>query len=160
MKFIHTTLGIAAIMLLCLSSAQAGKIDGLDLPEQYEARYRTLITELRCLVCQNEALSDSNAELAVDLRREIRGMLVEGKSDKQITDFMVARYGDFVLYNPPVKPTTVMLWYGPFALLALGILIAVITIRRRGHAAPATLDSAQQKQLQELLRQQDEDKSS
>ena len=149
-----------AVIVLCAGTAHAAKPDAIDLPEQYESRYRTLITELRCLVCQNEALSDSNAELAVDLRREIRGMLVAGKSDAQITEFLVARYGDFVLYNPPVKPTTLMLWYGPFALLALGVLIAVIIIRRRGHTAPTALDSKQQQQLQELLRQQDEDKNS
>ena len=152
-----------AVMVLCavtLQPASAAKLDGIDLPEQYEARYKTLINELRCLVCQNETLADSNAELAVDLRREIRGMLVDGKSDPEITEFLVARYGDFVLYNPPVKPTTMMLWYGPFALLALGVLIAVITIRRRGRATPTTLSATQQQQVQDLLRQQDEGKGS
>jgi cytochrome c-type biogenesis protein CcmH len=143
-----------------LHTASAAKLDGIDLPEQYETRYKALINELRCLVCQNETLADSNAELAVDLRREIRGMLVDGKNDQEITEFLVARYGDFVLYNPPVKPTTMMLWYGPFALLALGVLIAVITIRRRGRAAPTTLSATQHQQVQDLLRQQDEDKGS
>lgn len=142
---------------IALSGVHAARLDGIDLPEQYESRYKTLITELRCLVCQNETLSDSNAELAVDLRREIRGMLVAGKTDAEITGFLVARYGDFVLYNPPVKPTTMMLWYGPFALLALGVLIAVIAIRRRGRTAATTLSSAQHEQVQDLLRRQDEE---
>jgi cytochrome c-type biogenesis protein CcmH len=160
---LHVMLRALIVMALCavtLQPASAAKLDGIDLPEQYEARYKTLINELRCLVCQNETLADSNAELAVDLRREIRGMLVDGKSDPEITEFLVARYGDFVLYNPPVKPTTMMLWYGPFALLALGILIAVITIRRRGRATPTTLSATQQQQVQDLLRQQDEGKGS
>ena len=160
---LHVILRALTVIALCavtLQPASAAKLDGIDLPEQYEARYKTLINELRCLVCQNETLADSNAELAVDLRREIRGMLVDGKSDPEITEFLVARYGDFVLYNPPVKSTTLMLWYGPFALLALGILIAVITIRRRGRATPTTLSATQQQQVQELLRQKDEEKGS
>lgn len=152
----------AAILFLSAipHPATAARLDGIDLPEQYEHRYKALIDQLRCLVCQNETLADSDAELAADLRREIREKMVQGQSDKQITDFLVARYGDFVLYNPPVKPTTVMLWYGPFALLALGVLIAVITIRRRGRRAPATLDDEQHRQVQALLRRQDEEKDS
>ena len=140
--------------------ASAAKLDGIDLPEQYEVRYKALIDQLRCLVCQNETLADSDAELAADLRREIREKMVQGQNDKQITEFLVARYGDFVLYKPPVKPTTVLLWYGPFALLGLGVLIAIITIRRRGHRAPTTLDAEQHRKVQELLRRQDEDQGS
>ena len=152
-----------AVILLCAGTAQpttAAMLDGIDLPEQYEGRYKKLIDELRCLVCQNETLADSHAELAVDLRREIREKMVKGESDKEITEFLVARYGDFVLYNPPVKPITLMLWYGPFALLAIGVLIAVITIRRRGRATPPTLSAAHHQQVQDLLRKQDEDKGS
>ena len=154
----------ASALILLLSGApqpaSAAKLDGIDLPEQYEARYKELIDDLRCLVCQNETLADSDAGLAADLRREIREKMVKGQSDKEITKFLVARYGDFVLYNPPVKPITLMLWYGPFALLALGVLIAVITIRRRGRRAPATLDDEQHRQVRDLLRRQDEDKGS
>lgn len=140
--------------------ATAAKLDGIDLPAQYEDRYKALIDELRCLVCQNETLADSDADLAADLRREIREKMLKGESDRQITRFLVARYGDFVLYKPPVKTTTLMLWYGPFALLALGIVIAIITVRRRARTAPVTLNEAQHRQVQELLRRQDEDKSS
>ncbi len=160
LPLIQLILCAIAVVLLCaspVSLTHAAKLDGIDLPDLYEPRYRTLINELRCLVCQNETLADSNAELAVDLRREIRAMLVDGKSDAQITEFLVARYGDYVLYNPPVKPTTLMLWYGPFVLLALGTIIAIITIRRRGRTVPTALSATQQQQVQEMLRRQDEE---
>lgn len=153
----HRLYAIAVLGLLAAAQPiSAAVLDGIDLPEQYEARYKALIDQTRCLVCQNETLADSHAELAADLRREIRTMMVEGKSDLQITEFLVARYGDFVLYNPPVKPTTLMLWYGPFALLLFGVGIAVITIRRRGRTPPTVLDTTQQQQVKELLRRQDE----
>lgn len=96
-----------------------------------EKRMVAISDELRCLVCQNESLSGSHAELAQDLRREIRKMITEGKTDKEILDFMVARYGDFVLYRPPLKPTTVLLWVGPFLLLAGGVGALVVFLRRR-----------------------------
>ena len=162
LKLRHWLYAFAALWLCVMNvqTATAAVLDGIDLPEQYESRYKALIDQLRCLVCQNETLADSNAELAADLRREIRGMMVDGKSDAEITAFLVDRYGDFVLYNPPVKPTTMMLWYGPFGLLALGVLIAVITIRRRVHTAPSTLNATQQQQVQELLNRQDEEQGS
>ena len=161
-QFLRTLCASAAILLFTglPQTATAAMLDGIDLPEQYEGRYKKLIEELRCLVCQNETLADSHAELAVDLRREIREKMVKGESDKEITEFLVARYGDFVLYNPPVKPITLMLWYGPFALLALGVLIAVFTIRRRGRATPPALSAAHHQQVQDLLRKQDEGKGS
>ena len=96
-----------------------------------EKRLQDLSTELRCLVCQNQTIADSNAELAQDLRREIRGMIKDGKSDKEIIDFMVVRYGDFVLYRPPVKGITLLLWGGPVALMLLGIFALVRYLRRR-----------------------------
>lgn len=96
-----------------------------------EKRLQALSEELRCLVCQNQNIADSNAELAQDLRREIRTMIRDGKSDKEIIDFMVVRYGDFVLYRPPVKGITLLLWGGPLALMLLGLLILVRYLRRR-----------------------------
>jgi len=96
-----------------------------------EKRLTKLSEELRCLVCQNQNIADSNAELAQDLRREIRGMIKEGKSDKEIIDFMVARYGDFVLYRPPVQGNTLLLWVGPLALLIFGLAALVAYQRRR-----------------------------
>ena len=96
-----------------------------------EKRLQHLSEELRCLVCQNQTIADSNAELAQDLRREIRGMIRDGKSDREIIDFMVVRYGDFVLYRPPVKGSTLLLWGGPLALMLLGIVVLVRYLRRR-----------------------------
>jgi cytochrome c-type biogenesis protein CcmH len=96
-----------------------------------DARLKKLEEELRCLVCQNQSLADSNAPLAEDLRREVRALAKEGKSDEQIKEFLVTRYGDFVLYRPPVKSTTWLLWFGPFVLLAGGVLIWWIVLRRR-----------------------------
>lgn len=96
-----------------------------------EKRLQALSKELRCLVCQNETIADSNAELAVDLRREIRGMIRNGQSDTQIIDFLVARYGDFVLYRPPVKGITLFLWVGPMVLLAVGMTLLMLYLRRR-----------------------------
>ena len=96
-----------------------------------EKRLQELSKELRCLVCQNETIADSNAELAVDLRREIRGMIRDGQSDTQIIDFLVARYGDFVLYRPPVKGITLFLWVGPLVLLVIGMTLLMLYLRRR-----------------------------
>ena len=90
-----------------------------------------LSSELRCLVCQNQTIADSNADLAVDLRGEIREKIESGMSDAEIKDFMVARYGDFVLYRPPVKATTLILWIGPFLLLAVGGGILYVNVKRR-----------------------------
>lgn len=96
-----------------------------------EQRMKDLSSKLRCLVCQNQTLADSNADLAVDLRKEIREKMQSGMSDEEIRNFLVSRYGDFVLYQPPFKPTTFLLWVGPFVLLALGIAVLFLTLRRR-----------------------------
>ena len=111
-----------------------------------EKRLQVLSEELRCLVCQNQTIADSNAELAQDLRREIRGMIAGGKSDKEIIDFMVARYGDFVLYRPPVKGITLLLWGGPIALMLLGVFALQRYLRQRARRMaddqPLTADEA------------------
>ncbi len=99
-----------------------------------DARLKKLEEELRCLVCQNQSLADSNAPLAEDLRREVRGLAESGKNDAQIKEFLVTRYGDFVLYRPPVKGTTFVLWFGPFLLLAGGAVVWWIVLRRRRRA--------------------------
>jgi cytochrome c-type biogenesis protein CcmH len=108
--------------------------------------------KLRCLVCQNQSIEESNAELAVDLRRQIREMIAEGKSDANIIDFMVQRYGDFVLYQPPFKAATLLLWLGPGLLLATGFGVLVFNLRRRrpqGEEQPLT--AAQRQQAERLL---------
>jgi cytochrome c-type biogenesis protein CcmH len=99
-----------------------------------EQRLISISEEMRCLVCQNESLAGSRSDLANDLRREIRTLIKEGKSDDQIRSFMVERYGDFVLYRPPVKPTTWLLWIGPFVILLIGIAGLLTYLRRRNNA--------------------------
>jgi len=106
-----------------------------------EARAYALESELRCLVCQNQTLADSNAPLAVDLRNQIREKMQQGASDRDILDYMVARYGDFVLYRPPLKATTLLLWAGPLLLMALGLaLLYRRLVRRRVEPAPELTD--------------------
>ena len=100
-----------------------------------EARVLAIAEELRCLVCQNETIAASHADLAVDLRKQIRLKLQEGQSQAQIQAFMVARYGDFVLYRPPLKASTVLLWVGPFALLLVAGVVLVVNVRRRRRGA-------------------------
>jgi cytochrome c-type biogenesis protein CcmH len=119
--------GFVLALLLVVTGAFAQPNAALD------ARLKKLEEELRCLVCQNQSLADSNAPLAEDLRREVRALAVAGKNDDEIKQFLVARYGDFVLYDPPVKRITWLLWFGPFALLAIGAVIwwAVASRRRK-----------------------------
>jgi cytochrome c-type biogenesis protein CcmH len=102
--------------------------------ENNENRIRLLEEKLRCLVCQNQTLADSNAELAGDLRREVRDQVAAGRSDEEIVAYLVQRYGDFVLYEPPFKATTALLWVGPFLLLAAGAGFLIVAVRRRRNA--------------------------
>lgn len=104
-------------------------------------RYEALIGELRCMVCQNQTLKDSHAELAQDLRDEVHRLLEKGDSDEQIRDYLVARYGDFVLYSPPLKQSTWLLWLGPFALLVTALVVVVRLSRRRAPPPPPLDDS-------------------
>lgn len=136
---------IARGALLLLLMAGAASATRMDPPPQaadsvgmnaLDLRLKRLETELRCLVCQNETLADSNADLAADLRREVRTLALAGKSDEDIKTYLVARYGDFVLYDPPVKPITWTLWFGPFALLVVGGVVWW-TVLRRHHTPPA-----------------------
>jgi cytochrome c-type biogenesis protein CcmH len=115
-----------------------------------QARWDHIAAELRCLVCQNESLASSNAELALDLRRELRGLIEQGRSDADIRSFLVSRYGDFVLYKPEVKPVTWLLWFGPFVLL-LGALALALRLMRRKAAAPAPLTDSERARVRQLL---------
>ncbi len=118
-----------------------------------EQRLVHIAGELRCLVCQNESLAGSQADLAKDLRREVRGLIKEGKSDEEVKDFLVSRYGDFVLYRPQVKPETYLLWGGPFILLVAGIIALVSYLRRRNRLAPDTpLTEEEKKRAADLLK--------
>ena len=118
-----------SVLSICAPLANATADDALD------ARLKHLETELRCLVCQNQTLAESNAPLAEDLRREVRELATAGKSDEDIRAYLVARYGDFVLYNPPVKPATYALWFGPFLLLAAGVVVWVSLLHKRSRAS-------------------------
>jgi len=113
------------VAALSLAAAAAFADDALD------ARLKALESELRCLVCQNQTLAESEAPLAADLRKEVRELAQAGKSDDDIRGYLVARYGDFVLYRPPVKPVTYLLWFGQFVLLAGGIAVWLVVLRRR-----------------------------
>ena len=117
---------------------------------QLERRVTNLAHELRCLVCQNQTLADSNAPLAVDLRNQIREQLAAGKSERDVVDFMVARYGDFVLYRPPLKASTVLLWAGPFAFLIVGFYLLARFLRRR-HIPEPQLSDAERARAAKLL---------
>jgi cytochrome c-type biogenesis protein CcmH len=119
-----------------------------------EKRLVNIAEELRCLVCQNESLAGSQADLAKDLREEVRGLIKSGKSDEEVKDFLVSRYGDFVLYRPQVKPITYALWAGPFVLLLVGIVVLVRYLRRRNEQVEeAPLSDADRKRAEALLKE-------
>lgn len=105
-----------------------------------DARMVKITSELRCLVCQNQTIADSHAELAVDLRKQVMEQITAGKSDQQIIDYMTARYGDFVLYRPPLKTSTVILWFGPGLLLVVSLIALFLVLRRRSRLPPEAFE--------------------
>ncbi|HEX6136301.1 MAG TPA: cytochrome c-type biogenesis protein [Casimicrobiaceae bacterium] len=125
----------AVATLLAVIAAAGASLAVAD--DALDARLKALETQLRCLVCQNQTLAESNAPLAEDLRKEVRELAVGGKSNDEIKQYLVARYGDFVLYRPPVKPTTYLLWFGPFLLLAGGAATWFVVLRRRARMRPS-----------------------
>ena len=135
----------AFLFLLFFSVHLFGKEDPV-----LEKRVMDLASELRCLVCQNQTLADSHADLALDLRNSIREQMERGASDREIVGFMTARYGDFILYRPPLKAATLLLWFGPFLLLAIGAAVLVRRVRRRSGAAPE-LSEAERARAARLL---------
>lgn len=143
---------LLAIILLIPSLAAAEEARPLADNPQVEARLKTLAVELRCLVCQNQTLADSHAPLAEDLRREVREMIAKDMSDKEIIDFLVQRYGDFVLYRPPWKASTTLLWLGPFVLLIAGATGLVFALRRRQKKlVDVTLSEEEHNRVAQLL---------
>lgn len=114
--------GLIIILLLVLTPVYATSLYPLSTEKQ-EAQFNYLLKELRCLVCQNQDLADSNADLAQDLRRQVYDFVKQGKSDQEIINYLTARYGDFILFNPPVKAVTSLLWFGPLVFLLLGLVI-------------------------------------
>jgi cytochrome c-type biogenesis protein CcmH len=141
----------ASLAALALAAAFAGAASAAQVEESaLDKRAARLEQELRCLVCQNQTIADSHAGLAEDLRREIREQLAKGASDQDVKDYMVARYGDFVLYRPPLRARTVLLWAGPFLLLALGGYFAWRHVTRR-RAGQGELPSADRERAAKLL---------
>jgi len=137
-------------MALAASAAPAvAQPAGDPAPLQYrdateEARFHALTAELRCVQCQNQSLADSNAQIAHDLRREVLDLMHEGRSDAQIKQFLVERYGEFVLYRPQVESRTWLLWFGPLVLLLAGAGVVAMIVRRRGAAVPASTEEPQE----------------
>jgi cytochrome c-type biogenesis protein CcmH len=155
MKFLITLF----LALQCAVGVHANEAVPLAEDPVVEQRLVIIAEELRCLVCQNESLAGSRADLAMDLRREVRTLIKAGKSDAEIKDFLVSRYGDFVLYRPPVKPTTWLLWFGPLLLLvgAIALLISIIRRNQKQKNSPV-LDAAQRAKAQALLQETDSSK--
>ena len=149
---------LAAILLLspCVPALSLANVEILSFENpQQETRYKKIIAELRCLVCQNQNLADSNADLAKDLRKKTYTMILAGQTDAQIIDFMVARYGDFVRYRPPFNPSTALLWISPALLLALGLGI-LWRVTRRSRGVLSATDEAGKARIRKLLRKERE----
>lgn len=138
------------ILLFPLLAMARVEVYQFDDPAK-EARYKQLIEELRCLVCQNQNLADSNAELAQDMRRITYEMVSRGESDEKVIAFMVERYGEFVLYRPPFQTSTAMLWAGPFIILGVAVLILLLFIRRRANETAHSLSAEDHQRARQLL---------
>ena len=143
---------VPLILGLLLTTAGYARVEvhDFDSPDQ-EQRYNKLIEELRCLVCQNQNLADTNAELAVDLRRKTYEMVKQDKTEQEIASYMVDRYGEFVLYRPPLNSNTLLLWIGPFIILLIGVGLLIRTIRRRRAEQTVDVDDATLRTAASLL---------
>ena len=146
---------IFLLLLLLASPAGAGEAKPVGDDPALEERVTAVATELRCLVCQNQTLADSHAPLAVDLRNQIRERMRAGASERDIVDFMVERYGDFVLYRPPLKATTVLLWAGPIVLMIGGLALLFIRLKRRGKEPEQALSDEERARAAALLQSGD-----
>ena len=144
---------LLALVLLAMAAACASAKDASPAAADpaLEHRVMALSNELRCLVCQNQTIADSSAPLAEDLRNQVREKMRQGASDSEIIDYMIARYGDFVLYRPPFKLTTVLLWFGPLLLLAAGAAVLLRRVLRRRPPGDAEMTAAQRSRAAELL---------
>jgi cytochrome c-type biogenesis protein CcmH len=144
---------LALYLLLGAGMTQAGvTLEAFKFDSKAEEEhFKDLIEELRCLVCQNQSLADSDAELAHDLRAEVYDMVQAGKNDEEIVEFLVARYGDFVLYDPPLKPSTYLIWFGPFVLLLIAALLLFRSIRRQQKVPAAEISAEERERLNALL---------
>lgn len=145
---------LAMLLLVCslpgVLAAEGGLAQSVGDPA-VEARVTRIAEELRCLTCMGQSIADSQSSFSSDMKREIRGMIAAGKSDKEVIEFMVARYGDFVLYRPPVKSTTWLLWGGPFVLLALALAFLLAKLRKRSAQVVTQLSESEHRQASSLL---------
>ena len=141
---------LACVLVLMQAAACANEAQPAAADPVLEKRVMALAGELRCLVCQNQTIADSHADLAIDLKNQVREKLAQGMSDQDVVDYMVQRYGDFVLYRPPVKTTTWLLWFGPFLLLIGGIAFLGMKLRRRPQ--PEALSESELQRAADLLR--------
>ncbi|HEC07430.1 cytochrome c-type biogenesis protein [Thiolapillus sp.] len=150
------------LLLICLLAATAAVTANIETYKfddaRKEADYQTLVHELRCLVCQNQNLADSNAELAQDLRRKTYEMVEKGLSKDEVVEYMVARYGDFVLYKPPLQRNTLALWGGPFVIFIIAVVVLIRIIRRRPSSSERLLSEEERQRAEQLLKQQTEEK--
>lgn len=144
---------LICLWALCAGMVWAGEAQPLALDPKVEARLVVIAEELRCLVCQNESLASSHAELAEDLRREVRKLIQQGMTDTQIKTYLVDRYGDFVLYRPPVKPLTWPLWFGPFVLLLLAVWGLLRYLRQRKDWVQQRMSEAEHARAESLLKE-------
>jgi cytochrome c-type biogenesis protein CcmH len=145
-------LAILFLLFAAAHTAWAAEAPPAGADPALEKRVHALAEELRCLVCQNQTLADSHADLAIDLKNQIRQKMKEGQSDREIVDYMVARYGDFVLYRPPVKGTTLLLWFGPALLLVAGLAALFMRLaRRRASAGALALSDDERARAEALL---------
>lgn len=147
---------IITLLILLSAGSLSHVMAGVEVNEfdnkQDQQQFTTLVNELRCLVCQNQNLADSNAELAQDLRKEVYQMIKKGKSSDDIVSFMVDRYGDFVLYKPPFKPQTYILWLGPFFVLFFAILFLILFIRKNKSSVKTEISNDEKLRAEELIK--------
>ncbi|WP_228720715.1 cytochrome c-type biogenesis protein [Nitrogeniibacter mangrovi] len=141
----------AAALVLASASAMARTAEHVVADPALEERVLKLSEKLRCLVCQNQSIAESQADLALDLRDQVREQMAAGKSDEEIVDYLVARYGDFVLYDPPVRTTTLLLWGAPGVLAVLGVGALIVRLKRRNRTSTPHLDDAQRARARALL---------
>ena len=146
---------IISLILVTFLFSSTFPVNAADTPFEFknpekEQRYKELIKETRCLVCQNQSLEDSHAELAQDLRNEIYNMIKDNRSKDEIIEFLVSRYGDFVLFRPPVKTKTLLLWFGPFLLL-IGVIVFILRLKQKHGTQTVALSAEEQERLEKLL---------
>ncbi len=146
------------LLISCLAQPDFATFDTFDFSGTVsEKRFQQVVGKLRCLVCQNESLAASQADLAKDLRREVYDLMASGKSDKEVIDFLVNRYGDFVLYEPPFKPSTWLLWLGPFVLFAFAIFLLWRKLSQQSKKQETRLTESEKARVRELLEQSSTD---